>query len=177
MMLSGSTTCECATWQTPTGQTRPRGSRLRARRARTCGTQYAGWLSTPHPAAGEPPTPGVVCFDGDRASYEDCYISEEVEVCACAASSGTTTYLYRLPRPPRCYASYCGTSVADSPLASPSPPPVSSAVEAEAFLAPARSTREMRQCYVTVHVEDSGFSSADEYVVSTTANGQRIHGE
>ena len=80
---------------------------------RTCGTQYAGWLSTPHPQVGQPPTPGVVCFDADRGvAYKDCYVSTEVEVCACAADggSGGTSYMYRLPRPPRCYAAYCGTS-------------------------------------------------------------------
>ena len=79
---------------------------------RTCGTQYAGWLSTPHPEVGQPPTPGVVCFDADRnAAYKDCYVSTEVEVCACAADGGGgTSYMYRLPRPPRCYAAYCGTS-------------------------------------------------------------------
>ena len=61
--------------------------------ARTCGTQYAGWLSTPHPAAGEPPTPGVVCFDADRgAAYKDCYLSAQVEVCACCL-------LYTSPSP------------------------------------------------------------------------------
>jgi hypothetical protein len=32
-------------------------------------------------------------------------------VCACAADGGGgTSYMYRLPRPPRCYAAYCGTS-------------------------------------------------------------------
>ena len=88
--------------------------------ARTCGTQYAGWLSTPHPAAGEPPTPGVVCFDADRgAAYKDCYLSAQVEVCACAVDGGATTYLYRLPRPPRCYAAYCGTDLSCGSFAAP----------------------------------------------------------
>ena len=78
---------------------------------RTCGTQYAGWLSTAHPEVGQPPTPGVVCFDADRgAAYKDCYVSTEAEVCACASDGGGTVYTYRLPRPPRCYAAYCGTS-------------------------------------------------------------------
>ena len=78
---------------------------------RTCGTQYAGWLSTPHPEVGQPPTPGVVCFDADRnAAYKDCYVSTEVEVCACEGGVGFPLYMYRLPRPPRCYAAYCGTS-------------------------------------------------------------------
>lgn len=86
---------------------------------RTCGTQYAGWLSTPHPEVGQPPTPGVVCFDADRGvAYKDCYVSTEVEVCACASDGGGggTSYMYRLPRAPRCYAAYCGTS---SPLIIP----------------------------------------------------------
>ena len=78
---------------------------------RTCGTQYAGWLSTAHPEVGQPPTPGIVCFDADRgAAYKDCYVSTETEVCACASEGGGTAYTYRLTRPPRCYAAYCGTS-------------------------------------------------------------------
>ena len=99
--------------------------------ARTCGTQYAGWLSTPHPAAGEPPTPGVVCFDADRgAAYKDCYLSAQVEVCACAVDGGATTYLYRLPRPPRCYAAYCGAFESGP---SPPPPPTSPTPSCTAF--------------------------------------------
>jgi hypothetical protein len=33
-----------------------------------------------------------------------------------------------------------------------------------------------RQCYLTVQVYDSGYDDADEYVVSTTANGVEVHG-
>ena len=90
---------------------------------RTCGTQYSGWLSTPHPGLGDAPSAGTVCFDADAAAYKDCYISEAVEVCACSYDEGaTTTYLYRLPEPPRCYAGYCGTAV---PLMRTPPPPPS----------------------------------------------------
>ena len=90
---------------------------------RTCGTEYSGWLSTEHPSVGDAPTSGTVCFDADSASYKDCYASEAVEVCACSYDEGaTTTYLYRLPEPPRCYAGYCGTAV---PLMRTPPPPPS----------------------------------------------------
>ena len=66
---------------------------------------------------------GTVCFDAHAAAYKDCYISEAVEVCACSYDEGaTTTYLYRLPEPPRCYAGYCGTAV---PLMRTPPPPPS----------------------------------------------------
>ena len=89
--------------------------------SQTCGTRYTGWMSTPHPQVGDPPTDGVVCFDADAAGYLDCYFSEEVQVCACSYDDGaTTTYSYRLPKPPKCYAGYCGT---DDPLP-PSLPPL-----------------------------------------------------
>ena len=33
------------------------------------------------------------------------------------------------------------------------------------------------QCYLTVHVQNNGFDGATEHVVSTTANGQMVHGQ
>ena len=35
---------------------------------------------------------------------------------------------------------------------------------------------EERQCYLTVSVQDTDYDEADEYVVSTTANGVEVHG-
>ena len=35
---------------------------------------------------------------------------------------------------------------------------------------------ELRQCYLTVQVYDTDYDEADEYVVSTTANGVEVHG-
>ena len=90
--------------------------------ARTCGTQYAGWLSTPHPAAGEPPTPGVVCFDADRgAAYKDCYLSAQVEVCACAVDGGATTFrtvkhTCSYPAPPHKVRMWCSSLGASTNL-------------------------------------------------------------
>ena len=43
---------------------------------------------------------------------------------------------------------------------SPSPPPPSS----------------QRQCYLTVSVKDTDFDGDDEYIISTTANGHKVHG-
>ena len=141
----------------------------------SCGTQYSGWLSTPHPALGAAPSIGTVCFDGDVASYKDCYISEEVEVCASSYDGGaSTTYSYRLPRPPRCYAAYCGTGEVVSP-----PPPPSPYPNAPAAALGDRSLSEValsRQCYLSVLVYDTDFGSAAEYVIGTTSNGERVHG-
>tara|TARA_B100000795_G_scaffold106706_1_gene78762 strand:- start:2014 stop:9066 length:7053 start_codon:yes stop_codon:yes gene_type:complete len=36
---------------------------------------------------------------------------------------------------------------------------------------------EQRQCYLTVSVKDTDYDEADEYVVSTTANGVEVHGK
>ena len=81
---------------------------------KTCGTEEAGWLSTNHPAVGEPPKKGTVCFDADDASFKDCFRQTEVLVCACSYDGGNTiSYSYKLPAPPRCYSAYCG---ADDPL-------------------------------------------------------------
>ena len=143
---------------------------------RTCGTQYAGWLSTAHPEVGQPPTPGVVCFDADRgAAYKDCYVSTETKVCACTSEGGDTVYTYRLTRPPRCYAAYCGTSA-------PLPSARQLVEEGPVEVAPAEAKRKLlgttsyaRQCYVTVRVQSAGFGTG-EYVVSTTANEEQVHG-
>ena len=34
----------------------------------------------------------------------------------------------------------------------------------------------MRQCYLTVTVKDTDYDEADEHVISTTANGEEVHG-
>ena len=145
---------------------------------RTCGTQYAGWLSTPHPEVGQPPTPGVVCFDADRnAAYKDCYMSTEVEVCACAANggSGGTSYMYRLPRPPRCYAAYCGTGSRLNQEAVTSPSSlVVTGIRAPPVHTPMKPSAYARRCYVTVRVQSAGFGGVDDYVVSTMVNGEQV---
>merc|ERR1719506_2360809 len=159
---------------------------------RTCGTQHAGWLSTQHPEVGQPPTPGVVCFDADRdAAYKDCYVSTEVEVCACEGAVGFPLYMYRLPRPPRCYAAYCGTSWsswlkpprqlgsapgAATPTSQQLAEGASEASPAEAKRKLLGSTAYARQCYVTVRVRSAGLGGTGEYVVGTTANGEQVHG-
>merc|ERR1719421_1144704 len=42
--------------------------------SRACGTDLTGWLATPPPSMGQPPTPGTVCFDRDEAPFQDCYL-------------------------------------------------------------------------------------------------------
>ena len=104
---------------------------------KTCGTEEAGWLSTNHPAVGEPPKKGTVCFDADDASFKDCFRQTEVLVCACSYDGGNTiSYSYKLPAPPRCYSAYCG---ADDPLPPPMPmaPPLSPPPIAPSAAAPA----------------------------------------
>ena len=141
---------------------------------RTCGTQYAGWLSTPHPEVGQPPTPGVVCFDADSGAYKDCYISTEVEVCACAADRGTL-YMYRLPRPPRCYAAYCGTGwrLQQDAVTSPSSLVVTG-IRAPPVHTPMKPSAYARRCYVTVRVQSAGFGGEHDYVASTMVNGEQV---
>jgi hypothetical protein len=34
-----------------------------------------------------------------------------------------------------------------------------------------------RQCYLTVSVKDTDYDEVDEYIVSTTANGEEVHGK
>ena len=85
---------------------------------RRCGTDRPGWLSTEPPSRGDPLAAGTVCFQ--YSSYE-CYWSTAIQVCACSYDSGaTTTYSYKLPRPPGCNMAYC---VSAAPLAFPSPDP------------------------------------------------------
>ena len=133
----------------------------RAPGAGSCGTSEAGWLATAHPARGDAPAQGTVCFDADAAEYLDCFRSVPVDVCACSYDSGaTTTISYKLPRVLRCYAAYCSTDEVEAPLPPP-PPPLT------------------RQCYVSVSVEDptgSSFDSPDKHVVNTMANGVPVHG-
>ena len=42
---------------------------------------------------------------------------------------------------------------------------------------PSSPPYENRQCYLTVEVYDTDYDEADEYVVSTTANGVEVHGK
>ena len=92
---------------------------------RTCGAQMGGWLATRHPRYGEPPTPGTVCFDRDKARFQDCFMESHVHVCACSYDGGaTTTYSYKLPAPPKCYAAYCATEDRMPPPTPPAPPPL-----------------------------------------------------
>jgi len=142
---------------------------------RKCGTQYAGWLSTPHPEVGQPPTPGVVCFDADRnATYKDCYMSTQVEVCACEGPR-VPLYFYRLPRPPRCYAAYCGTSerLFENPVTSPSSLVVTG-IRAPPVHTPMKPSAYARRCYVTVRVQSAGFGGVGDFVVSTMVNGEQV---
>ena len=87
-----------------------------------CGTQAAGWLSTPHPSMGDAPTPGTVCWDFDN---DACSSTTAVETCACSYDSGKTlTYTYKLPKPSSCGTSaYCGTSTGLLPRSPPPPSP------------------------------------------------------
>ena len=186
--------------------------------SRTCGSQVAGWLATPHPAAGQPPTAGTVCFDRDTGPFQDCYLESHVHVCACSYDEGaTTTYAYKLPAPPRCYAAYCGT---DEPMPAPPPPvppaPPPPAPPTTVPTPPASSPSPVpnpapplppappggyaspppgppgpppppppappmpiwRSCYVTITVKETDFDEADEYVMSTTVNGDHlVHGK
>lgn len=70
------------------------------------GTKNTGWLSTPHPAMGDPQTEGLVCFtvDGtpDRYSNTACRYSGmnsvNIYMCTCSYDEGATVrYLYKLP--------------------------------------------------------------------------------
>ena len=95
--------------------------------ASMCGSAYPGWLRTPHPTVGSSPSAGTVCFQSDS---NQCIWNTAVEVCACSYDNGaTTTYSYKLPRPPFADHTYCGTfepmvpPPSPSPPASPSPPP------------------------------------------------------
>ena len=136
-----------------------------------CGTTEAGWLATPHPPRGAAPTPSTVCFDADAAGFLDCFRSVPVEVCACSYDGGATTTLsYKLSALSRCYAAYCAT---DEDWQLPPPPPEAVADE---FKAPYVPTPMPRRCYVSVFVKDADFAAPDQYVTSTTANGEPVHG-
>merc|ERR1719424_2816241 len=87
-----------------------------------CGTQAAGWLSTPHPSVGDAPTPGMVCWDFNN---DACSSTTAMETCACSYDGGATlTYTYKLPRPSSCGTSaYCGTTTGLLPRSPPPPSP------------------------------------------------------
>ena len=73
-----------------------------------------------------------------------------------------------LPPPPLAPAPPGGYSP-PPPAAPPSPPPPPRA--------PPYPPSEYRQCYLTVSVQNTDYDDADEYVVSTTANGVEVHGK
>ena len=85
-----------------------------------CNGFRTGWLSTAHPAAGDAPSAGTVCWQTSSSAAAECSYTTSVEVCACSYDGGaTTTYTYKLPRPnSSSYFVYCGTSDAMEP-----PPP------------------------------------------------------
>ena len=202
--VAGATTLEEASWYRFDGAAGDRMPNV-APGYRTCGSQMAGWLATPHPAAGQPPTPGTVCFDKDAGPFQDCFMESQVHVCACSYDEGaTTTYSYKLPAPKKCKAAYCGT---DEPMPGPSPPttPASPALPGMPFSPPPpeadpsaildnatilineiemgldRHGDEIepgRQCYVTIYVKNTDFDNPGEHIVGTTVNGgQPVHGE
>ena len=74
-----------------------------------------------------------------------------------------------LPPPPLAPAPPGGYSP-PPPLAPPSPPALPPPP-------PPSPPLEVRQCYVSVFVKDTDYDAADEYVVSTTANGEEVHGK
>ena len=44
-------------------------------------------------------------------------------------------------------------------------------------MAPPQPPINVRQCYLTVEVKDTDYNTADEFIVSTTANGVEVHGK
>jgi len=78
-----------------------------------CGSDKTGWLASPMPALGDARRDGHVCFSDSvqPSSYNDCPFRIPVELCTCSAPDGTgAVFMYKLPRPPRCDAVYCGQS-------------------------------------------------------------------
>jgi len=85
-----------------------------------CGSANPGWLSTPHPTVGSSPSAGKVCF---QSGTNECWQETKVEVCACSYDNGaTTTYSYKLPKPPYASHTYCGTFEPMVPPPLPAPP-------------------------------------------------------
>lgn len=102
-----------------------------------CGTKHSGWLASPVPHRGDPPTQGLVCFT--KTNTPDVYSNgackygnsfyTNIHVCACSYDEGSTLqYLYKLPVATSggLDAAYCGSDDVQSPA--PSPPPPSSPV-------------------------------------------------
>jgi len=79
-----------------------------------CGSISPGYLATPHPARGEPPTDGTVCFK----QADDCSIQVQVSLCTCSFDPDgiSLVWLYKLPRPPTTSftATYCATNFTSS---------------------------------------------------------------
>ena len=122
--MYGHSTIEQARWYRFTGSA---GTRMPTSSPvyRTCGTDKPGWLATPHPALGDPPRSGTVCFRTGTSSSYVCNQHTKIQVCVCSYDAGATlTYLYKLPRVGSCHAAYCGTTaaVATPPTSSPPPP-------------------------------------------------------
>ena len=68
---------------------------------RRCGTDWTGWLATPHPPAGSTMN-GSVCFS---SRSDACQTTVDVQVCAFQESG---EFVYRLPAPRGCLQGYCG---------------------------------------------------------------------
>ena len=89
-----------------------------------CGFRYPGWLRTPVPALGAPPSLSTVCFRTSSGSV--CGWQTQVLVCSCSYDAGATVSLmYKLPRAYSCDAGYCGAFDYQDGVMSPLPPPSS----------------------------------------------------
>ena len=124
--MGGVTSLSAASWYRFTA---PAGTRMptEAPGYQRCNGQSTGWLSTAHPASGDAPSAGTVCWQTSNSAGYECSSTTSVEVCACTYDGGaTTTYTYKLPRSYSTYYVYCGTSDAFAPSSPPSPPAVPS---------------------------------------------------
>ena len=83
-----------------------------------------------------------------------------------------------MPPPPLAPAPPGGYSP-PPPTAPPSPPPSPAGPPppAEPPMPPRPPPLEVRQCYLTVHVKDTDYDAADEYIVGTYANGELVQGK
>ena len=86
-----------------------------------CGSHYPGWMSTPHAPLGGHRRKARLCWQ--TSSGSGCGWTQDIETCTCSYDGGdTSTYLYRIWRPPSSSATFCGT---DEPFQSPPPVPPS----------------------------------------------------
>ena len=106
----------------------PSGTRMptHAPGPRTCGSDGAGWLATPHPPVGSGPRESRVCFHrGSNPNSGQCSHATVIKTCACSYDGLTTTYLYMFPQPDHSNNVYCVTDEEMRPPAVPQPPPPS----------------------------------------------------